>query len=122
MIHKSRPLGVTLLSLFFIFGALMSGLTAVMLLFPHSILEPLWRLNPRARDGFAAMGPWAVFLMVLVSVACTTAAIGLWRLARWGYWTALAIVIINLFGDTANVWITRDWRLHDESATQLPCK
>jgi hypothetical protein len=110
MIDKSRPLGVTLLSLFFIFGALMSGLTAIMLLFPHSMLEPLWRLNPHAREGFTAMGLWAVLLMGVVSISCTTAAIGLWRLARWGYWTALAILTINVIGDTANVWITRDWR------------
>ena len=110
MIHKSRPLGVMLLSLFFTFGALMSGLAAVMLLFPHSILEPLWRLNPRAREGFAAMGAWAVLLMGVVSIASTTAAVGLWRLARWGYWTALAILIINVIGDTVNVWITWDWR------------
>ena len=56
------------------------------------------------------MGLWAVLLMAVVSIACTTAAVGLWRLARWGYWTALAILTINVIGDTANVWITRDWR------------
>jgi hypothetical protein len=61
---RSSPLpGITLLSLFFLFGTVMSGLAAVMPSFPGSVLEPLWRLNPHAREGFAAMGGWAVLLM-----------------------------------------------------------
>jgi uncharacterized membrane protein (DUF2068 family) len=88
----------------------MSGLAAVTLLFPGSVLEPLWRLNPRARDGFAAMGSWAVLLMVLVCVACGMAALGLQRCKRWGYWMALFILTINLAGDTANAVIAHDWR------------
>ena len=99
-----------MMALFFVFGALMSGLAAVMLLFPGSVLEPLWRLNPHAREGFATMGRWAVLLMAVVCTACATAAIGLWRGARWGYWTALAILSANLVGDTVNAFIGRDWR------------
>lgn len=81
-----------------------------MLLFPGSALEPLWRLNPRAREGFATMGWWSVILMAAVCVACSTAALGLWRRKRWGYWTALAILAINLAGDMANAVIAHDWR------------
>jgi hypothetical protein len=85
MTSRSRPLGISGLSLFFVFGVAMSGLAALMLLFPGSVLEPLWRLNPRAREGFAAMSAWAVLLMAVVCVACATAALGLWRGTRWGY-------------------------------------
>ena len=110
MTNRSRPHGITALSFFFLFGAVMSGLAAVMLLFPGSILEPLWRLNPRAHEGFAAMGWRAVILMAVVCVACGTTALGLRRRKRWGYWTALAILAINLAGDTANAAIAHDWR------------
>jgi uncharacterized membrane protein (DUF2068 family) len=110
MSNRSRPAGITALSLFFVFGTVMSGLAAVMLLFPGSVLEPLWRLNPQARAGFVTMGNWAVLLMALVCAACATAAIGLWRCARWGHWTALAILSINLAGDTLNALIAHDWR------------
>ena len=38
-----RPSGITALTLFFVvFGTVMSGLTAVMLSFPGSVIEPLW--------------------------------------------------------------------------------
>ena len=110
MTQPSRPPGITALSFFFLFGTVMSGLAAVTLLFPGSVLEPLWRLNPRARDGFAAIGSWAVLLMVLVCMACGMAALGLQRCKRWGYWMALFILTINLAGDTANAVIAHDWR------------
>ena len=108
--HK-RPPGITVLSLFFVFGALMSGLAVFLLLFfPGSVLESIWQLNPQAHEGFAAMGPWAVLLMMAVCVACILAAVGLWRCARWGFWTALAILSINLAGDTTNALVTGDKR------------
>jgi hypothetical protein len=88
----------------------MSGLAATMLLFPGSALDELWRVNPHAREGFTAMGAWAVLLMSVVCLACATAAIGLWRCARSGYFTALTILGINLTGDSLNAVMLHDWR------------
>jgi len=105
-----RPPGIVALALFFVFGTMMSGLAALLLLFPGSFLDPLWRLNPRAREGFAALGVWAVLLMTVVCMACAVAAFGLLRGKRWGYWTALAILTMNLVGDITNAAATHDWR------------
>lgn len=107
---RFRPVGVTLIALFFIFGAAMSGLTAVMLESFGIDFHVVWRLNPRAHQGFVAMGGWAIVLMCVVCAACCVAAIGLWRCARWGYWTALVILGVNLVGDTTNAFVLRDWR------------
>ena len=109
MTHPIRPPGITALGLFFGFGTVMSGLAAVMLLFPGSVLEPLWRLNSHARESFAAMGLWGVLLMATVCLACGMAALGVLRCQRWGYWMALAILSLNLAGDTANAVIAHDW-------------
>jgi uncharacterized membrane protein (DUF2068 family) len=110
MSRTTRPKAITAISLFFVFGALTSGLSAVMLLFPGSRLDPLWHLNPRAHEAFAAMGGWAVLLMAAVCVACATAATGLWRRQRWGLWTAIVILAINLVGDMVNATAAHDWR------------
>ena len=110
MTVPTRPAGITALSLFFIFGATMSGLAALMLLFPGSVLESLWRINPRAHESFTAIGSWAVLLMSVVCVGCATAALGLWHCTRLGFWTALMILSINLAGDTVNALIVKDWR------------
>lgn len=100
---ETHPLGITALSIFFLFGVAMSFNSSVSLLFPGSFLEPMWRLNPRAREGFAGIGVWVVVLMCAVCVACASASVGLWRGARWGYWAAVVLLCINLLGDIANV-------------------
>ncbi len=108
--RSNRSLGITAISWFFIFGALMSALTVTMLLFPGSVLEPIWRLNPRAHQHFILVGSWAVLLMAVVCVACTIAGCGLWKRAHYGYSMAVAILILNLVGDSANALIFYDWR------------
>jgi hypothetical protein len=100
---KTRPVGITLLSIFFSFGALISFTVFISVLFPGSFLEPLWRLNPQAREAFASVGVWAVVLMFAVCVSCSLAARGLWRGARWGYLLALTLLVFNMIGDVANV-------------------
>ena len=100
---ETRPVGITLLSIFFSFGTLISSTVFISLLFPGSFLEPMWRLNPRAHEAFTSVGAWAVVLMCAVCVSCALAALGLWRGARWGYRLALALLVINLLGDIANV-------------------
>lgn len=97
-----RPWGVTALSLFFGLGAAVSFTSLVALLFPGSVLEPMWRLNPRAREAFASMGPWALGLMAFVSALCALASVGLWRGHRRGYVLAVVLLSISLLGDLAN--------------------
>jgi uncharacterized membrane protein (DUF2068 family) len=88
----------------------MSALTVAMLMFPGSLLEELWRLNPVAHEGFLRIGHWAVLLMLLVSTSCALAAFGLWRLRPWGKWMAIGIFFVNLIGDTVNALVIGDGR------------
>jgi len=46
--RDAQPLGIKLLAAFFVFGAGMSALTIVLLLFPGTRLDSLWRLDPEA--------------------------------------------------------------------------
>ena len=88
----------------------MSGLTFLLLLFPRSALDLSWRLNPRAHEALSSLGWPALLLMGATCLACATAAVGLWRCTRWGLWTALAILIVNLLGDAGNALFTADKR------------
>jgi uncharacterized membrane protein (DUF2068 family) len=111
MSHKQRrPAGIVVLSLFFVIGTLASGLTVVLLILPGTSLDMLWRLNPHARGGFDTIGHSAVFLMSAVCLACCSAVLGLWRLRRWGLWTAISILSVNLLGDILNAFLLWDWR------------
>lgn len=100
---KTRPAGVTALSIFFMVATVIALVALISLLFPNGFLEPMWRLNPRGRAGLAKIGSWAVILFFFVGSACAIAAVGLWRCARWGYVVGIIVLSINLLGDVINV-------------------
>ena len=100
---EPRPPGITALAVFFALGALISFTSAVSLLTPGSRLEPLWRLNPRAREAFERMGPASVVLLAAVAAACACAAVGLWSGRPWGHRVAAGLLVVNLLGDVLNV-------------------
>ena len=82
--RRARPGGLLVLIGFFIFGALVSGLTLLMLLAPGPWAEPIWQLKPSAEADFRTLGAGGPPLMLIVSAACAGAAVGLWRGKRWG--------------------------------------
>jgi len=97
-----RPAGVTALACLFTVGALVSGLSSISLLTPGGALEPMWRLNPRARESFSRMGAWALLLLGVVCLACVACAYGFFTGKRWGYHLGLGGLLINLVGDVVN--------------------
>ena len=102
-ISKTRPRVVTFLIILFVIGTVASLISAISLTFPGSFLEPIWQLNPRARESFARMGSWSIAVMSAVCVACLLTAIGLGRRLRWGYWLAMTMLMTNLAGAVINV-------------------
>src|SRR2546422_7292080 len=105
-----RPVGLTLLTAFFVFGALMAFLAFLGLLLSGGFLEPIWRLNPDAHRALTELGAWGVLLMAAVAIACALAASGLWIQAQWGRRLALGILAINLLGDVINAVTRGDLR------------
>ncbi len=97
-----RPLGVTALACFFVFGTLASGLAVASLLTPGGPLEPIWRLNPRGHEALSHLGTWAPLLLSLVCLACVLSAYGFFTGQRWGYRIGIALLVINLTGDLVN--------------------
>ncbi|MEO5625015.1 MAG: hypothetical protein ABIQ70_03270 [Dokdonella sp.] len=97
-----RPAGVTALGLFFIFGTLMSGLSALSLLTHAAALEPMWQVKPAAREAFSQMGLWAPVLLGAVCLACASAALGFFTGTKWGYYLGVSILLLNLAGDIVN--------------------
>jgi hypothetical protein len=101
--NHRRTIGITALSAFFAFGCIIALSTIIALLTPGGPLEPMWRLNPRARQEFGRLGGWALVIMFSVAGACGLASIGLWRIQRYGYVLALVLLVVNLVGDFVNV-------------------
>ena len=99
-----------LLALFFAFGTCMCALTIVLLIFPGTILDSLWRLNPEAQAAFQSIGWLSILLMATVGTACGLAAIGLARNTTWGCWLGILVLTVNLVGDLTNALLRHDLR------------
>jgi hypothetical protein len=98
-----------LLVLFFAAGALICLITTLALAFPGSFLESIWQLKPEARLQFLQVGRgFSIALMLLVGGACGASALGLARNAHWGRWLAIAVLVINVIGDSLNVLLRHD--------------
>jgi hypothetical protein len=108
---KHSSVGRVLLVIFFATGAFISLVVMLALAFPDSYLESIWRLKPEAQSQFQTIGTGvSVALMALVAAACALAAVGLVRNAEWGRRLAIAVLIINLIGDSLNALLMRDTR------------
>jgi len=88
--------------LFFGLGALMSSIAAITLAFPGSFLQSVWRLNPRAYEALSDFGVAAAVMMAVVSLACASATLGLWRAHPWGRLLAIGLLTINALSDMGN--------------------
>ena len=97
-------------AVFFALGATMCALTIVLLLFPGTSLDSLWRLNPEAHSTFRYLGRMSVLLMFVVGTGCAFAAIGMWQGSRWGVRLALVILSVNILGDLVNALMRHDLR------------
>jgi hypothetical protein len=109
MKSRRQPIGRILLVIFFAAGALICLVTMLALLFPGTFLEQIWRLKPDARVKFLEISRGAsIALMTVVGAACGLSAIGLARNAHWGRRLAIAVLTINLVGDSLNAWLRQD--------------
>jgi len=104
-----RSVGRTLFVIFFGAGTLISLVVMLALAFPGGYLESIWSLKREAQTQFQAIGRSAsVALMAVVAAACGLAAVGLAKGAEWGRRVAVAVLTINLIGDSLHALFTRD--------------
>jgi hypothetical protein len=109
MKRNFRSVGRILLVIFFAAGTLISLVVMFALVFPGSHLESIWSLKPEAQTQFQAIGRGkSVALMAVVAAACGLAAVGLAKNAEWGRRAAIAVLTINLIGDSLNALFMRD--------------
>jgi hypothetical protein len=105
MTKRNRPLDITVLSLLFMLGAVVSAICCAGLLVPVDEPHPYLRLLP----ALVIMGTEAVSWLVLVGIACVVAALGLWRCAYWGFLTATVALVLFLAARFVRALFTNRW-------------
>jgi len=103
-----RPVGVTVLTVFFYVATVSSFAAALSLLEPGSALDAIWAVNPTLRDGLLELGGRAVALLFGLSIACAVAAAGLWIRQSWGRRVAILVLVLVMLGEFASVFFQGD--------------
>ncbi len=109
-LSPDRPAGITALSGFFLAGAAISGAAWLWVVTRWEWLEPMWRINPPARDVLSRMGTGGKLLFGLVPIACGAASLGLLRGRVWGHRIAVGLIGANLVGGLVSAVLTKDPR------------
>jgi hypothetical protein len=111
MKSRERSVGTILLTIFFAGGALICLVTVLALAFPGSFLESIWRLKPEAQVQFLQIGRGtSMALMTAIGAACGLSAFGLAQNAQWGRKLAIAVLVLNVIGDSLNALLRHDLR------------
>ncbi|HEY1471571.1 MAG TPA: hypothetical protein VGF61_21210 [Candidatus Acidoferrum sp.] len=104
MVTQKLPLGIRTLGFFWGFATLAAFLAALTLLFPHSPLDRIWRLNPTAYQQLAHFGRPIGIPFLLLTAALLATCIGWIRGRLWAWRLALVILAAQLSGDLVNLF------------------
>jgi hypothetical protein len=107
-VEVARPAGFALIGGFFYFGAVMASYAATTLLFPGTVLDRGWKLNPTAYVQLHSMGRVMGVPFVILGFALLMAAVGWFKRRRWGWVLGTAIIAVNAIGDLGNM-IRGEW-------------
>jgi hypothetical protein len=102
-VRQKLTLGITAVGIFLFFGATMAALAGTTLVFPGTILDKVWALNPRAYRQLAPAGRIAGMLFLLLSVSMVVAGTGWFRRRYWGWCLAVIIIATQVLGDLVNL-------------------
>jgi len=101
--QRRYPLVVAAVGVFLLFGCSMAVLAGTMLLWPHTVLDRLWSLNPAAHKAFAPFGNFIGPLFYVLSIVLVTAAVGWSKQRIWGWRLTVAIISTQVVGDFVNL-------------------
>ncbi len=95
--------GLSVVTLFLVFAALMAAFMGTLLLFPGKLLEFLWHLNPEGRAAFQSLGRLSSLLLFVVGAIASGAAMGIRQRRMWGWRLAVLLFSVNAVGDTSGM-------------------
>lgn len=84
---------------FLVFGACMSGLAGMTLVWRGTVLDRIWALNPTAYRRLAPLGGTVGPLFLLLSATMAIACVGWFKRRSWGWGLTVGIISTQVVGD-----------------------
>jgi hypothetical protein len=96
--------GLTAIGIFLFFGAVMACLARTTLLWPGTVPDRIWALNPTAHKQLVPLGRAVGILFLVLSVAQAVAETGWFKRRIWGWRLAVVILATQIVGDLVNAF------------------
>lgn len=111
---KKPPLVTRITSVIAFASTIVALVAGLSLLWPGTIFDMLWKLNPAAQTEFLRGGRLVGLLLLCLGIMTTVAGVGLLKGKGWAWWLALLLLVavgaINLIrllaGDPGEVFGT----------------
>jgi len=101
--RRTYQLVVVGVGVFLLFGCSMAVLAGTMLLWPRTVLDRLWSLNPAAHKALASFGNSIGPLFYVLGIVLVTASVGWFKRRIWGWRLTVAIISTQVVGDFVNL-------------------
>lgn len=94
---------MTAIGAFLVFGATIACLEGTTLVWPGTVLDRVWALNPRAYNQLSPLGRSVGIPFLILSLALAVAGLGWFKRRRWGWQLAVVVIATQVLGDFVNV-------------------
>src|SRR5271170_3116394 len=98
----ASPRGMTALGIFLLFGAAMAFLAGATLAWPGSVLDRMWKLNPRAYSELAPHGKAVGILFLVLGATLAIACVCWFKRNLLGWRLAALVMAIQVLSDVVN--------------------
>jgi hypothetical protein len=101
--QTSSRKGFIAVGLFLFFGAAMASFAGMTLLWPGTILDRAWSLNPDAFTQLSALGRMIGVPFLFLACALAVAGAGWFCQRRWAWWLTVIIIATQVVGGLAHL-------------------
>ena len=106
MTVQTKPrYGIIAVGVFLFFGATMALLAGSTLIWPGTILDRTWVINPAAHARLAPFGKRIGIPFLLLGAILAVAGTGWFRRRVWGWRLAVAVIATQVVGDLVNAFL-----------------
>lgn len=88
---ESRPLGILIIAIMFLLGALLTLLTGISIIFPGTPLDMLSKLNTTFPPSFSYTG----YFLFIIGLILLSAGWGLLKGHKWAWWITIIIFVVG---------------------------
>ena len=103
MPDTSHRKGIIVFGIFLFFGAAMASYAGMTLLWPGTMLDRAWSLNPEAHVQLTALGRWIGIPLLLLACALALAGVGWFRQRLWAWRLAVVIIATQVVGGLVHI-------------------